>query len=162
MDKYGPYSEKVVEHFLSPHNYGKMKNPDGIGKVGNLVCGDVMYLYISIGRNENKEDVIDDIKFETFGCAAAIATSSVITDLAKGKTIKEAFRIDNKKVIKELGELPPIKIHCSLLAVDALAEAVYDYLSRNNKDIPENLQKEHERIEKDKEEVEKRYKKWGK
>lgn len=161
MNKYGPYSEKVIEHFLSPHNYGKMENPDGVGKVGNLVCGDVMYLYIAIGKNENKEDVIDDIKFETFGCAAAIATSSVITDLAKGKTIEEALKIDNKKVIKELGELPPIKVHCSLLAVDALAEAIYDYLSKNNKDVPENLQKEHERIEKDKKEVERRYKKWG-
>ena len=162
MNKYGPYSEKVIEHFLNPRNYGKIEDPDGIGKVGNLVCGDVMYLYIAIGKNQDKEDVIDDVKFETFGCAAAIATSSVVSDLAKGKTLEKALQIDNKKVIKELGELPDIKIHCSLLAVDALKEAVYDYLSKNKKKIPEDLQKEHQRIEKDKKEVEKRYKKWEK
>lgn len=152
----GIYSKKVIEHFRNPHNYGKIEKPDAIGKVGNLICGDVMYLYIKV----NKREVIEDIKFETFGCAAALATSSVITDLAKGKTIKEALKIDNDKVIKSLGSLPPIKVHCSLLAVDALTEAIYDYLTRNNKPIPEELEKEHHRIEREKKEIEKRYKKW--
>lgn len=152
------YSKKVIEHFSSPHNYGRMKNPDGIGKVGNLICGDVMYLYIKVAKNE----VIKDISFETFGCVAAISTSSVITDLAKGKTIKEALKINNKKVIESLGSLPPIKIHCSLLAADALVEAIYDYLSKNKRKIPEKLQKRHQKIEKERKEIEKRYKKWMK
>ncbi len=162
MDKYGPYSEKVIEHFLNPHNYGKIEKADGVGKVGNLACGDVMYLYISVGKNEEKEDVIDDAKFETFGCAAAIATSSVITDLAEGKTVKKALQIGNKEVIEKLGGLPPIKVHCSLLAIDALREAIYNYFSRNNKEIPEALAKEHQRIEKTKKEVEKKHKEWSK
>jgi len=113
------YTKKVIQHFKNPHNYGKMKNPSAVGKVGNLKCGDVMYLYIKV-----EKDIIKDIKFETFGCAAAIATSSVVTDLAKGKTIKQALRITPHQVVKELGELPPIKIHCSLLAIDALKDAI--------------------------------------
>lgn len=162
MDKSGPYTEKVIEYFLNPHNYGKMRNPDGIGKVGNIVCGDVMHLYIKVGKNKKKEDIIGDIKFETFGCAAAISTSSVVTDLAKGKTLKEAMEIDSNKVVESLGGLPPIKYHCSLLAVDALSEAIYNYLSKNKKPIPKDLQKRHERIEKENKEIEKRYKKWMK
>jgi nitrogen fixation NifU-like protein len=160
MDKSGPYTEKVIEYFLNPHNYGKIKNPDGIGKVGNIVCGDVMHLYIKIGKNKKKEDIIDDIKFETFGCAAAISTSSVITDLVKRKTLKEAMEIDSNKVVESLGGLPPIKIHCSLLAVDALAEAIHNYLLKNEKQIPAELQKRHKRIEREKKKIEKRYKKW--
>lgn len=154
------YSEKVIEHFRNPHNYGRMRNPDGIGKVGNIVCGDIMHLYIKVGKNKKGEEIIKDILFETFGCAAAISTSSVITDLARGKTLKEALKIDNKEVVKSLGGLPSIKIHCSLLAVDALSEAIYDYLSKNKKKIPQELQKRHERIEKEKKEIERRYKKW--
>jgi len=142
------YTEKVVEHFKNPHNYGKIKNPDGVGKVGNVVCGDVMHLYIKVGKNKKGEDFIKDIKFETFGCAAAIATSSVITDLAKGKTIKEAIKIDSKKVVESLGGLPAMKVHCSLLGIDALYEAIYDYLSKNKKLIPKKLQKTHQRIDK--------------
>ena len=134
------YSEKVIEHFRNPHNYGKIEKPDGTGKVGNLKCGDVMHLYIKV-----EKDVIKDIKFETFGCAAAISTSSVVTDLAKGKTIKQALKIDNSAIVKLLGGLPLIKIHCSLLAVDALQEAIYDYLSKNKKPIPEKLKKAHQR-----------------
>jgi nitrogen fixation NifU-like protein len=137
------YSEKVIEHFRSPHNYGKIKKPDGIGKVGNLRCGDVMFLYIKV-----EKEVIKDVKFETLGCAAAISTSSVVTDLAKGKTIKQALKIDNNAVVKSLGGLPLIKIHCSLLAVDALQEAIYDYLSKNKKPIPEKLKKAHQRAQK--------------
>ena len=156
----GPYTKKVIEHFLNPHNYGKMKDPDGTGRAGNIICGDVMHLYIKIGKNKKREDVIDDIKFETFGCAAAISTSSVITDLVKGKSLREALKIDSNKVVKSLGGLPPIKYHCSLLGVDALSGAIYDYLSKNKKKIPKELQIRHERIEKEKKEIERRYKKW--
>jgi nitrogen fixation NifU-like protein len=119
------YSKKVIEHFQNPHNYGKMKNPDGVGKVGNPICGDVMHLYIKVEKG-----IIKDIKYETFGCVAAISTSSVVTDLAKGKTLKQALKIDSNKVVKSLGGLPDIKHHCSLLAVDALKKAINDYLSK--------------------------------
>ena len=120
-----------METFKNPHNYGKIKNADGIGKVGNIVCGDVMWLYIKIGKNSKKEEVIKDIKFETFGCVAAISTSSIITDLVKGKTIKEALKITKDNIIESLGGLPKIKYHCSVLAVDALVEAIRDYREKN-------------------------------
>ncbi|HKZ45684.1 MAG TPA: iron-sulfur cluster assembly scaffold protein, partial [archaeon] len=123
MKKYGPYTELVIKHFKKPHNLGKMENPSGIGKVGNIICGDVMWLYIKVEKNKTGKEIIKDIKFETFGCIAAIATSSVITDLAKGKTIEEAIKISREDVIKSLGSLPPIKRHCSVLAADALSEA---------------------------------------
>ena len=157
----GLYTEKVMETFKNPHNYGKIKNADGIGKVGNIVCGDVMWLYIKIAKNKKKEEIIKDIKFETFGCVAAISTSSIITDLAKGKTIKEALKITKDNVIKSLGGLPSIKYHCSVLAVDALVEAIYDYFLKNKKEISTDIQKKHEKIKKDKEIIEKRYKKWA-
>jgi nitrogen fixation protein NifU and related proteins len=147
------YSEKVIEHFQNPHNFGKIDNASGVGEVGNLRCGDLMKLYIKV----NDKDVIEDIKFETYGCAAAIATSSVVTDLAKGKIIEDALKIESKDVIDSLGGLPIIKTHCSLLAVDALVEAVHDYLKKNNKEIPENLEKKHNLLEKQREEIEKRY-----
>jgi nitrogen fixation NifU-like protein len=151
------YSEKVIEHFRNPHNYGKIKNPDGVGKVGNILCGDVMHLYIKVSRRGEKE-IISDIKFETYGCAAAIATSSVITDLVKGKTIEQAMKISNRDIIKELGTLPPIKIHCSLLATDALKEAIYDYLKKKNKTIPKSLIQNHEKIIKEMQILEEKYK----
>jgi len=154
----GLYTPKVMETFKNPHNYGKIKNASGIGKVGNIVCGDVMWLYIKV----DKKEIIKDIKFETFGCVAAISTSSIITDLAKGKTIKEALKITKDNVITSLGGLPSIKYHCSILAVDALVEAVYDYFLKNKKEIPADLQKKHEKIQKDREIIEKRYKKWTK
>lgn len=160
MDNIGSYTKKVIEHFQSPHNYGRMKNPDGLGKAGNIICGDIMHLYIKIGKNKKGREIIKDISFETFGCVAAISTSSIVTDLAKGKTLPEALEIDSNKVVKSLGGLPPIKFHCSLLAIDALSEAIYDYLSKNRKEIPEKLQKRHQRIEKEKKEIKKRYKKW--
>jgi len=160
MKRIGPYTKKVIEHFQNPHNIGKMKNPNGVGKVGNIRCGDVMWLYIKIGKNKMGEEIIKDIKFQTYGCIAAIATSSVITDLVKGKTIKEALKFDRKKVVKELGGLPPIKLHCSVLAVDALLAAIYDYLKKNKKPIPKELQERHQRIEREKKEIEKRYKEW--
>ncbi|MBZ9572014.1 iron-sulfur cluster assembly scaffold protein [Patescibacteria group bacterium] len=160
MNKIGPYTKKVIEHFKNPHNYGRMKNPDGLGKVGNIVCGDVMWLYIKVGKNTKGKDKIKDIKFETFGCVAALATSSVITDLAKGKKIEEALKIERDKVIKSLGGLPPIKHHCSLLAIDALSEAIYDYSLKNKKRIPKKLQERHERIKRERKEIGKRYKEW--
>jgi len=147
------YTEKVIEHFQNPHNYGKIDNASGTGKVGNVVCGDVMYLYIKV----NKDEVIEDIKFETYGCAAAIATSSIVTDLVKGKTIKEALKIDSKKVVESLGGLPIIKTHCSLLAVDALVEAIRDYLEKNKKEVPKEIEKKHEILKKQREEIEQRY-----
>lgn len=122
------YSEKVMELFRKPHNLGRMKNPDGIGKVGNPLCGDVLYVYIKV-----KDGIIKDVKFETFGCVAAIATSSMITDLAKEKTLEEALKITRDNVAKEVGGLPPIKMHCSNLAADALHEAVKDYLKKRGK-----------------------------
>ncbi|MBU1118125.1 Fe-S cluster assembly scaffold protein NifU [Patescibacteria group bacterium] len=134
------YSKKVLKHFRSPHNLGKIKDADGVGEVGNLSCGDVMKLYLKV-----KDGVILDVKFQTYGCAAAIATSSITTDLVKGKTIDEALAMTNKEVIESLDGLPPIKIHCSLLSVDALNEAIYDYLNKNNKKIPEFLEKKHQR-----------------
>ena len=156
----GLYTSKVMETFKNPHNYGKIKNADGIGKVGNIVCGDVMHLYIKVGQNKKKQDFIKDIKFGTFGCVAALSTSSIITDLAKGKTIKEALKITKDNVIKSLGGLPKIKYHCSVLAVDALVEAVFDYLLKNKKEIPPDLQKKHDLIKKSEDIINERYKKW--
>ncbi len=116
------YSKKVMDHFLHPHNMGDMEKPDGTGKVGNPTCGDVMYLYIKVSDGK-----IEDIKFKTMGCAAAIATSSMTTEMVKGKTVEEAKELTKDKVAKELGGLPPIKMHCSMLAVDALHKAIEDY-----------------------------------
>jgi len=116
------YSEKVMEHFANPRNVGEIPDADGIGKVGNPQCGDVMWLYIKV-----KDDIITDIKFKTFGCGAAIATSSMITELAKGKTIEEAKKISRQDVADSLDGLPPQKMHCSNLAADALREAIKDY-----------------------------------
>ncbi len=158
----GLYTKKVLETFKNPHNYGKIKNADGIGIVGNIVCGDVMNLYIKVGRNKTAGEFIKDIKFETFGCVAAISTSSIITDLAKGKTVKEAMKITKDSIITSLGGLPKIKYHCSVLAVDALTEAIYDYFSKNKKEMPADLIKRHDTIQKSKEIIEKRYKKWMK
>lgn len=149
------YSDKVMEYFRNPHNYGRMENPDAVGKVGNIVCGDVMWLYLKI-----ENDIIKDIKFETFGCTAAIATSSMITDLAKGKTINEALEITNQKVADSLGGLPPVKMHCSVLAAEALNEAVYDYLTKNKRDVPEQVREKHERSVEHMESLEKRYSKF--
>ncbi|MBU0685984.1 MAG: Fe-S cluster assembly scaffold protein NifU [Thermoplasmatota archaeon] len=116
------YSDKVMAHFANPHNVGEIPDADGIGKVGNPQCGDVMWLYIKV-----KNNILTDIKFKTFGCGAAIATSSMITDLAKGKTIEEAKKISRQDVADSLDGLPPTKMHCSNLAADALREAIKDY-----------------------------------
>jgi nitrogen fixation NifU-like protein len=119
------YSEKVMEHFMNPRNVGTIENPDGYGKVGNPVCGDVMEMFISV-----EDDTISDIKFRTFGCGSAIATSSMVTELAKGKHIDEAMEITRKDVADELDGLPPRKMHCSNLAADALHGAIEDYKSK--------------------------------
>ena len=162
MKKLGLYTKKVMEHFKNPHNWGRIENADGIGKVGNIICGDVMWLYIKVGKNKKGNEIIKDVKFETYGCVAALATSSVITDLVKGKPLEEALEFDREEIVKELGGLPPVKIHCSVLAADALYEAIYDYLKKKKREIPERLLKAHQRIERDKKEIEKRYKEWVK
>jgi len=120
------YSKKVMEHFRNPHNLGEMKDPDGIGKIGNPVCGDLMWVYIKIEKKGGKE-ILKDIKVKTFGCVAAIATSSMITDLAMGKTLEEAKKITRDSISNALEGLPPIKMHCSNLAADGLHKAIEDY-----------------------------------
>ena len=119
------YTEKVMEHFRNPRNMGEIPDADGVGTVGNPVCGDMMTVYIKL-----KDNRIEDIKFKTFGCGAAIATSSMITELAKGKTIDEALKITRADVAESLGGLPPIKMHCSNLAADALHAAIKDYQAK--------------------------------
>ena len=126
-----PYSEKVMEHFRNPRNVGEIPDADGIGNVGNPVCGDVMRMYLKI-----KDDIIVDAKFKTFGCGAAVATSSMVTEMVKGKTITEALRISNKAVAEALGGLPPVKMHCSVLAEEALRSALKDYYKRQGRAVP--------------------------
>ncbi len=128
------YSEKVIKHFLNPQNMGKMENPDGVGVAGNIACGDEMTISIKVKRasgEDRENDILEDIKFETLGCAAAIATSSMVTELAKGKTISEARKITRKDVAEALGSLPSIKMHCSNMAADALHKAIEDYLQKS-------------------------------
>ncbi|MDP7520990.1 MAG: iron-sulfur cluster assembly scaffold protein [Candidatus Pacearchaeota archaeon] len=123
------YSKKVMQNFMHPKNMGEIKNADGIGKVGNPTCGDIMWVYIKVGK-KGKSEIIKDIKFKTFGCTAAIATSSMITQLAKGKTFEKAQKINTKDIAKSLKGLPSIKMHCSNLASDALKKAIEDYQYR--------------------------------
>ncbi|WP_258360040.1 Fe-S cluster assembly scaffold protein NifU [Moorella sulfitireducens (nom. illeg.)] len=122
------YSEKVMDHFTNPRNVGEIENPSGVGEVGNPVCGDIMRLYIQV-----EDGVIKDCKFKTFGCGAAIATSSMVTELVRGKTIEEALQITNKAVAEALDGLPAQKMHCSNLAADALHKAIEDYRNKNKK-----------------------------
>jgi len=119
------YSTKVMEHFAHPRNVGEMENPDGIGHVGNPVCGDIMEMYIRV-----KDNVITDVKFKTFGCGAAIATSSMATELIKGKTLEESLKLTNKAVAEALDGLPSVKMHCSVLAEEAVKAAIDDYLKK--------------------------------
>ena len=119
------YTEKVMDHFENPRNVGEITDADGVGQVGNPTCGDIMKIYLKI-----KDGIIEDIKFKTFGCGAAIATSSMVTEMAKGKTIDEALQLSNKAVAEALGGLPPKKLHCSNLAADALHAAIKDYESK--------------------------------
>lgn len=131
------YSEKVMEHFRNPRNVGRIENPDGEGTVGNPVCGDMMTITIKV-----KDDRIEDIKFETFGCGAAIAVSSMVTEMAKGKTLEEALRITSASVAQELGGLPKNKLHCSNLGADALHKAIMDYYAKR-----EGKKKEEQKLE---------------
>ena len=119
------YSEKVMDHFTHPRNVGELEDANGIGQVGNAKCGDIMRMYIKV-----KDNVIEDVKFKTFGCGAAIATSSMATELVKGKTLDEALQLTNAAVVEALEGLPPVKIHCSVLAEEAIKAAIEDYKSR--------------------------------
>lgn len=120
------YSEKVMEHFVNPHNVGKLDDADGIGEVGNAKCGDIMKMYLKI-----ENDIITDVKFNTYGCASAIATSSIATDMIKGQPLSEALKLTNKAVVEALDGLPAVKIHCSVLAEQAIKAAVKDYYDKN-------------------------------
>ena len=130
------YSEALKEHFRNPHNQGVIKDADGVGEVGNIKCGDIMKIYIKVkgdpGDKGDKGDslVIEDIKFETLGCAAAISATSVLTDLAMGKTFKEAMAITKDDIVAELGDVPPVKFHCSILAEEALQKAIKNYKNK--------------------------------
>lgn len=123
------YSEKVMDHFANPRNVGELENADGIGEVGNAKCGDIMKMYIKVDGN-----VISDVKFKTFGCGVAVATSSIATEMIKGKSIEEALKLTNKAVVEALDGLPPAKIHCSVLAEQAMKAAIADYYKRNGID----------------------------
>ena len=124
------YTKKVMQYFMHPKNVGEIKNADGTGKIGNPQCGDILWVYIKVAKNKKGKEFIKDIKFKTLGCAAAIATSSMITELAKGKTLKEAMKITRDDVADALKGLPAIKMHCSNLASDALHEAIKNYLRK--------------------------------
>lgn len=124
------YSKEVINHFTHPHNQGIIANPDGVGMVGNPVCGDLMKIYIKVKKDTQKRETISNIKFETLGCASAIATSSMITDLAKNQPLEKAIKITRDDVAEALNGLPPIKMHCSNLASDALREAIKDYYQK--------------------------------
>lgn len=121
------YSEKVMEHFTNPRNVGEIENADGVGQVGNAKCGDIMKIYLKI-----ENGIIEDVKFKTFGCGSAIASSSMATEMVKGKTIDEALEVTNKAVAEALDGLPPVKMHCSVLAEQAIKSALYDYAKKNN------------------------------
>jgi len=135
------YSQKVMDHFRHPRNVGEIKDADGIGKVGNPVCGDLMWIFIKV-----KDNKLEDVKFKTFGCGAAIATSSMITEIAVGKTLEEALKITRQDVADALDGLPPIKMHCSNLAADGLKSAILDYMKRKNITPPDwvKIESEHE------------------
>lgn len=122
------YSEKVMDHFMNPRNVGEIENAEAVGQVGNPRCGDIMKMYLKIDDN----DVITDVKFKTFGCGSAIATSSIATEMIKGKTVKEALQLTNKAVVEALDGLPPVKMHCSLLAEQVVKTAIYNYAKERN------------------------------
>ena len=135
-----PYSEKVMDHFTNPRNVGEIPDASGIGTVGNPICGDVMKMFLKI-----ENDVIVDVKFKTFGCGAAVATSSMVTEMVKGKKIDEALKITNKAVAEALGGLPPVKMHCSVLAEEALRSALKDYYTKQGLPVPfESKEHNHE------------------
>lgn len=130
------YSEKVVEHYTNPRNVGEIENASCVGEVGNPICGDVMKIYLKI-----EDEIIKDVKFKTYGCGAAIAASSITTEIVKGKTVREALKITNEQVVEELGGLPPIKLHCSVLAEEAIKTAIADYYKKQGKMSDEDIEK---------------------
>lgn len=146
------YSEKVMNHFNNPRNVGEIENASGVGTVGNAKCGDIMRIYLDIDDKE----VIQDCKFKTFGCGAAVATSSMATELVKGKNIREALRITNKAVMEALDGLPPVKVHCSLLAEEAIHAALWDYAEKHHIQI-DGLKKPKSDVHEDEEQVEEEY-----
>lgn len=121
------YTEKVMDHFEHPRNVGELENPSGVGTVGNAKCGDIMRIYLDVDENQ----IIRDVKFKTFGCGAAVATSSMATEMVKGKSIQDAMKVTNKAVMEALDGLPPVKVHCSLLAEEAIHAALWDYAQKN-------------------------------
>ncbi len=133
------YSEKVMDHFTNPRNVGEIENADGVGTVGNAKCGDIMKMYLKI-----EDDVITDCKFKTFGCGAAIATSSMATELIKGKSVEDALKLTNKAVVEALEGLPPVKVHCSVLAEEAVKTAVANYYEKIGKPVDFEIEKSHE------------------
>jgi nitrogen fixation NifU-like protein len=156
-----PYSKEIIKHFKNPKNLGRIKNPDTVGEAGSLICGDVMRIYLKIKKDSKGKLKISDIKGEVFGCFVAVANTSMLTTMVKGKTLEEVLKIKNEDLIKKLGgkeKIPPIKIHCSILALDALHEAIYNYYKNKGMKIPEHLQKRHEAIRKTLENIEKKHK----
>ena len=143
-----PYTQKVMELFRNPKNCREIRNPSAIGKVGNPVCGDMLWIYILVEKKKGKH-ILKDVSFKSFGCVANITTSSVLTEMAKGKTIEDALKISKDDIIKTLGGLPKIKYHCSLLAIEGLREALYNYMKKENMPIPELLKKNHETVQKE-------------
>lgn len=148
------YSKEIMKHFRHPRNIGKMRNYDGLGKAGNPLCGDVLFLYIKVGKNKKGDEIIKKASFETLGCTVAIANSSLITTMVKEKTLDEALKITKDDILKKLKKVPPIKIHCSILAVDALHKAIEDYLAKNPPPPPPSLKlRRARRLRKGKERV---------
>ncbi len=131
MDINSLNSEKVLDHFKNPRNMGEIPDADGVSTVGNPICGDIMRMFIKVGKKDGK-DYIEDVKFQTLGCGAAIATSSIATELIKGKSLEEALKLTNKMVAEALGGLPPVKMHCSVLAEEAIQKAIEDYQRRKS------------------------------
>ena len=142
------YSDKVMDHFQHPRNVGEIENASGVGTVGNAKCGDIMRIFLDI---DDETHIIKDCKFKTFGCGAAVATSSMATELVKGKTVQEAMQVTNKAVMEALDGLPPVKVHCSLLAEEAIHAALWDYAQKNGITI-EGLEKPKDNIEEEEEE----------
>ena len=147
------YSDKVIEHFSNPHNVGEIENASGVGTVGNAKCGDIMRIYLDIDEDTK---IIKDCKFKTFGCGAAVATSSMATEMIKGKSIQEALKLTNKAVMEALGGLPPVKVHCSLLAEEAVHAALWDYAEKHHIKI-EGLSKPKSDIHEGEEDTEEEY-----
>ncbi|NLJ96718.1 MAG: Fe-S cluster assembly scaffold protein NifU [Clostridiales bacterium] len=146
------YTKKVMDHFSNPRNMGEIENPSGVGTVGNAKCGDIMRMYLDI----DDDGIIQDVKFKTFGCGAAIATSSIATELVKGKTVQDALKVTNKAVVDALDGLPPVKVHCSLLAEEAIHAALWDYAEKNGIKI-EGLEKPKDDIHEEEEDVTESY-----